>query len=78
MVGLHGTLRCSTILNITSISWYLAATEDVLETSSSSVVEYGVTPNSDGLDGTRFTCKAETVNGEIYSKTITIEVKGEP
>ena len=76
VVGLHGTLRCTTILNITSIKWYLAATENVLESSSSSVVEYDVTPNSAGLDGTRFTCKAETVTGEIYSKTIAIEVKG--
>jgi hypothetical protein len=35
-----------------------------------------VTPNSAGLDGTRFTCKAETVSGEIYSETIAIRVKG--
>ena len=76
VVGLRGTLRCSTILNITSVKWYLAATENVLESSSSSIVEYNLTPNSAGLDGTRFTCKAETVNGEIYSKTITIQVKG--
>ena len=76
VVGLHGTLRCTTILNIPSIKWYLAATENVLESSSSSVVEYDVTPNSAGLDGTRFTCKAETVTGEIYRKTIAIEVKG--
>ncbi len=67
IVGLHGTLRCTTILNITSINWYLAATENVLESSSSSVVEYDVTPNSAGLDGTRFTFKAETVNGDLRS-----------
>ena len=77
VVGLQATLRCSTILNITSVKWYLAATENVLESSSSSIIEYNMTPNSVGLDGTRFTCKAETVDGVIYSKTISIKVKGE-
>ena len=33
-------------------------------------------PNSAGLNGTRYTCKAETASGEIYSKTVTIQVKG--
>ena len=76
VVGLSGTLRCSTILNVTSIKWYLTATNSVLESSSLSSVEYTVAPNSAGLNGTRYTCKAETVSGEIYSKTVTIQVKG--
>ena len=35
-------------------------------------------PNSAGLNGTRYTCKAETASGEIYSKTVDILVKGMP
>ena len=35
-------------------------------------------PNSAGLNGTRYTCKAETASGEIYSKTVDILVKGIP
>ena len=78
VVGLSGTLHCSTILNVTSIKWYLTATNSVLESSSSSSVEYKMTPNSAGLNGTRYTCKAETASGEIYSKTVDILVKGMP
>ncbi len=78
VVGLSGTLLCSTILNVTSIKWYLTATNSVLESSSSSSVEYRMTPNSAALNGTRYTCKAETASGEIYSKTVDILVKGMP
>lgn len=76
VVGLSGTLRCSTILNVTSIEWYLTATSSVLESSSSSSVDYTLTPNTAGLNGTRYTCKALMGSGETYTKTISIQVKG--
>ena len=78
IVGLSGTLRCSTILNVTTIEWYKTGIDTVLESSSSSSVDLVLTPNTAGLDGTgyMYTCQAVTVSGEKHSETVTIEVTG--
>ena len=39
-------------------------------------MELVLTPNSEGLDGTRYTCKAVTVTGEVHNQTVAIQVKG--
>ena len=76
IVGLSGTLRCSTILNVTTIEWYKTGIDTVLESSSSSSVDLVLTPNTVGLDGTSYTCQAVAVSGEKHSETVTIEVEG--
>lgn len=76
IIGLSGTLRCSTILNVITITWYKTDVDTVLESSSSSTVELVLSPNSKGLDGMLFTCRAVTVCGEVHNETVAIEVKG--
>ena len=72
VVGLSRTLHCSTILNTTKMEWYETGVNILLKNSTSSSVELVLTPNTAGLDGTRYTCQAVTVSGEVYSETVSI------
>ena len=36
-----------------------------------------VEPQTNGLDGAMFTCRATTVMGNVFKETITIQVKGQ-
>ena len=77
IVGLSGTLRCSTILNVTTIAWYKTGIDTALESSTSSTVDLVLTPNTAALDGTSYTCQAMTASGEKHTETVTIQVKGD-
>ena len=78
VIGFEATLRCSTVLNIKSISWYETGMDTVIVSNTSSTVELDLTPDSIDLNGTQFTCTAETVSGKMYSHTVAIKVRGTP
>ena len=71
-------INCSTLLNVTKIEWILVGIRDdpVEKTDNSQTLTLTVSPKTEGLDGTMFTCRAVTVGGKVFEETITIRVKG--
>ncbi len=60
------------------MEWILVGIRDdpVEETTSSQSLPLTLSPESVGLDGAMFTCRAVTVGGKVFEETVTIHVKG--
>ena len=78
IVNLQRTINCSTHLNVSRMEWILVGIRDdpVEETTSSQSLPLTLSPESVGLDGAMFTCRAVTVGGKVFEETVTIHVKG--
>ncbi len=60
------------------MEWILVGIRDdpVEETTSSQSLPLTLSPESVGLDGAMFTCRAVTAGGKVFEETVTIHVKG--
>ena len=64
--------------NVTKMEWFIAGLDALpvkSEVNFNSVI-LSPEPNTTGLAGTMFTCKATTINGSLHEETITLRVKG--
>ena len=78
IVNLQRIINCSTHLSVSRMEWILVGIRDdpVEETTSSQSLPLTLSPESVGLDGAMFTCRAVTVGGKVFEETVTIHVKG--
>ena len=61
------------------MEWFLVGlgTGDAIETvMTESSILLTINPSDEGLDGTMYTCKATTSDGQAVEKIITLSVKG--
>jgi len=65
--------------NITKMESFVACLDahPVKSEINSNSVILSPEPNTTGLAGTMFTCKATTINGSLHEETITLRVKGQ-
>ena len=60
------------------MDWYLEGLDKfpLKSATNASVVVLSLQPSASGLNGTMFTCKVTTLDGVLFEKTITFQVKG--
>ena len=64
--------------NIARIEWFLEGLESLPIVSDTNASAISLTPdlNTDGLNGTRFTCRATTLRGYQFEETLTFQTIG--
>ena len=80
IIGLSRHINCTWLgeENVTMMEWFVVGLEAVAietETNAKSVI-LTLDPNSDGLDGAMFTCRATLFNNSEIDKTIQLSVEG--
>ena len=80
IIGLPRDINCTWTgaENVTKMEWLVVGIGDaVLETANNAkLVVLGLDPDSDGLDGAMFTCRATLTNGSQIEETIAITLEG--
>ena len=80
IIGLPRDINCTWTggEDVTKMEWWGVGIGDTaLETANNAkLVVLGLEPNSDGLDGAMFTCRATLTNGSQIEETISITLEG--
>ena len=78
LVGFMGTIKCSTLLNVSKLEWYIRGFEDPVESKEdSNFIVLPLSPVNTALSGTSIICRVTTYGGKTYEDTVTIMVKGD-
>ena len=75
-VGWFTTINCTTNITVSSIEWTdqsLAVLESI---TNQATLDLNISSVSDDLQGQQYTCRAETVEGAVYTETVEIQVVG--
>ena len=81
IIGISRDIVCSWNgdANVTKMEWFLVglgAGEAIETTMGESSILLTINPSDEGLDGTMYTCRATTSDGQAVEKSITLSVKG--
>jgi hypothetical protein len=77
IVGLSGTINCSTLLNVSKLEWFIGGIKELSESrEGTKFVTLTFTPQTTAWNGTSITCRATTHNGGVYEESVDIAVKG--
>lgn len=78
IVGLSGSINCSTLLGVSKIEWYIRGFDDPVESGSAGVNSLVLTlnPESTALNGTSVICQVTATSGVVYEETVTLMIKG--
>ena len=83
IIGISRDIVCSWNgdANVTKMEWFLVglgAGEAIETVMGKSSILLTINPSGEGLDGTMYTCKATTSDGQAVEESITLNVKGRP
>ena len=77
IVGLAGTIKCSTLLNVSKLEWFISGIKDLSESrEGTKFITLSLTPQTTAWNGTSITCRATTHDGDIYEESVDLTVKG--
>ena len=78
IVGLSGSVNCTTSLQVVRMEWVLVGVGDAVEErdDGGQSLTLPLKPETTGLNGAKFTCRVTTTNGKKFEKTVTVKVKG--
>ena len=77
LVGLSGSINCTTLLNVSKLEWYIKGFDDPVESGSNvNSLLLTLNPESTALNGTSVICQATADSGEVYEETVIVMVKG--
>ena len=80
IIGLSRDINCtwSGEINVTMMEWFVVGLEAIAveTTTGSRSILLTLEPDSDGLDGAMFTCRATLSDGREIERTITLTVQG--
>ena len=80
IVGLSGSINCTTILNASKLEWILVGIgtgDPIEETDKGQSLVLSLSPEATELNGAKLTCKVTTIHHQVFEETITITIKGE-
>ena len=83
IIGISRDIVCSWNgdANVTKMEWFLVglgAGEAIETVTGESSILLTINPSGEGLDGTMYTCRATTSDGQAVEESITLNVKGRP
>ncbi len=78
IVGLSGSINCTTSLQVVRMEWVLVGVGDPVEEreDGGQSLALPLEPETTGLNGAKFTCRITTKNGKKFEETVTVKVKG--
>ena len=77
IVGLSGTVNCSTLLNISKLEWFISGIKDLSESrEGTKFITLSLAPQTTAWNGTSVTCRATTHDGDVYEESVDLTVKG--
>ena len=77
IVGLTGSINCSTLLNVSKMEWYIKGFDDPVESGVDvNSLLLTLNPDNTALNGTSVICQATAASGEVYEEKVLIMVKG--
>ena len=77
LVGLSGTMNCSTLLSVSKMEWYIKGFNGPVESAlhvNSLVLT--LNPDSTALNGRSLICQVTATSGEVYEETVIAMIEG--